>query len=154
MEIVCRMFKLIKYYLLQFYGFYIFGKRVGVIGFFRVGNKRNISIGDDCGINSGVYILGHWKVLIGNNVVLSVDAKLLDAGLDLNNFANIKTPRHTSSFVIIEDDVWIGAGAIILPGVTVGRKSVVGAGSVVTKNVAPYTVVAGNPARPIGRTDA
>ena len=139
--------------ILQLYGRFIFKKRVGILGFFRVGNRRNVSIGDDCGINSGVYILGHSRVVIGDNVVLSVDAKLIDAGLDLSNFAYIKKPQHVSSFVIIEDDVWIGAGAIVLPGVTVGKKSVVGAGSVLTRDVAPFTIVAGNPARPIGRTD-
>lgn len=141
------MMKLIKFYLLQLYGFYIFGKWVGVLGLFRVGNKRNIYIGNDCGINSGVYILGHTQVLIGNNVVLSVDSKIIDGGLDLTNFLTIKKPTHIASPVVIEDDVWIGAGAIILPGVTVGKKSVVAAGSVVTRNVPPGVVVAGNPAR-------
>jgi acetyltransferase-like isoleucine patch superfamily enzyme len=48
--------------------------------------------------------------------------------------------------ITIGDDVWVGGGAIILPGVTIGEHSVVGAGAVVTKDVAPYTVVAGNPA--------
>lgn len=141
------MIKLIKYYFLQLYGFYIFGKPVGVLGFFRVGNKSNISIGDYCGINSGVYILGHTKVVIGNYVVLSVDAKILDAGLDLTDYVDIKLPQHISSPVVIEDGVWIGAGAIILAGITVGKKSVVAAGSVVTKDVPPGVVVAGNPAK-------
>lgn len=49
--------------------------------------------------------------------------------------------------VVIEDDVWVGARAIILPGVTIGAHSIVGAGSVVTKDVPPWTVVGGNPAR-------
>ena len=141
------MIELIKYYLLQLYGLLIFRKRVGVLGLFRVGNRRNISIGDNCGINSGVYILGHTKVVIGNNVVLSVDAKILDAGLDLNDYVKIRLPQHIFSPVVIEDGVWIGAGAIILAGVTVGKKSVVAAGSVVTKDVPPGVVVAGNPAK-------
>ena len=145
--------KSIIYYLLQLYGLYIFRKRVGVLGYFRVGDRRRISIGHDCGINSGVYILGHSRVVIGNNVVLSADVKIIDSGLDLKDYSRIKKPKHFSSFVVIEDDVWIGAGAIILPGVTIMRKSVVGAGSVVTKDVEAYTVVAGNPARTIGRTD-
>lgn len=49
--------------------------------------------------------------------------------------------------VVIEDDVWIGARAILLPGVTIGEGTIVGAGSVVTKSVLPYSIVAGNPAR-------
>lgn len=53
--------------------------------------------------------------------------------------------------VTIGHDVWIGHGAIVLPGVTVGTGAVIGAGSVVTRNVAPYTIVAGSPARPIRR---
>jgi acetyltransferase-like isoleucine patch superfamily enzyme len=57
-------------------------------------------------------------------------------------------PLDTSkASIAIEDDVWIGANAVILPGVTIGRGAVIGAGSVVTKDVAPYTICAGNPAR-------
>ncbi len=52
--------------------------------------------------------------------------------------------------VVVEDDVWIGVGVILLPGVRVGRGAVVGAGAVVTKSVAPWSVVGGNPARVIG----
>jgi acetyltransferase-like isoleucine patch superfamily enzyme len=55
--------------------------------------------------------------------------------------------------IVIEDDVWIGAGSIILPGVTVGEGAVVGAGAVVTKDVPPYTVAVGVPARPIKHID-
>jgi maltose O-acetyltransferase len=55
--------------------------------------------------------------------------------------------------VVIEDNVWIGGGAILLPGVTIGRNAVVGAGAVVPKRVAANTVVAGNPARVIREID-
>ena len=142
-----NFFEYIRYVVLQLYGYLIFRKKVGVLGLFRVGNKKNISIGEDCGINSGVYILGHKKVVIGNNVVLSVDVKIIDSGLESTDFIRIKKPLHISAAVIIEDDVWIGAGAIVLPGVTLGKKSIVAAGSVVTKNVPQGVVVAGNPAR-------
>jgi acetyltransferase-like isoleucine patch superfamily enzyme len=58
--------------------------------------------------------------------------------------------NHNEEGIRIEDDCWIGAGAIILNGVTVGKGSIVGAGSVVTKNVDPYSVVVvGNPAKKI-----
>lgn len=55
--------------------------------------------------------------------------------------------------VIINDDVWIGAGAIIVPGVTIGKGSVIAAGAVVTKDVAPYTLVGGVPAKEIKKIE-
>ncbi|MEN6551326.1 MAG: DapH/DapD/GlmU-related protein [Methanobacterium sp.] len=58
--------------------------------------------------------------------------------------ANSNTPRKP---VIVEDHVWIGARVIVLPGVTIGKGSIVGAGAVVSKNVPPYSVAVGNPAR-------
>ena len=51
--------------------------------------------------------------------------------------------------IILEDDCWIGAGVIVLPGITIGKGAIVGAGSIVTKNVEPFTVVVGNPAHAI-----
>ncbi|PNG23215.1 acyltransferase [Streptomyces cahuitamycinicus] len=60
-------------------------------------------------------------------------------------------PERLSKPVRIEDDVWIGYGAVVLSGITVGRGAVVAAGAVVTCNVRPYEIVAGNPARPVGR---
>lgn len=57
--------------------------------------------------------------------------------------------RRRASPVTIGHDVWIGHGAIILPGRTIGTGAVVGAGSIVTRDVAPYTIVVGNPARPV-----
>lgn len=61
--------------------------------------------------------------------------------------------KCASDEIAIQNDAWIGAGTIILPGVTVGECSVVGAGSVVTKDVPPYTVVAGNPAKFLRRVE-
>jgi maltose O-acetyltransferase len=138
---------------LQLKGLWIFGRRVGIIGNFTVAHPRNVKIGKRCGINRDVFILGHNRIDIGDNVVLSVRVMLIDAGLELENFANVNFPAHTDGYIVIEDGVWIGAGAIILPNVTIGRKSVVGAGSVVTKDVPAGSIVAGSPARVIGRTD-
>ncbi len=69
------------------------------------------------------------------------------------HFRQIITRGHPAQIdleertVFIDDDAWVGAMSIILPGITVGKGSIIGAGSVVTKDVPPYTIVAGNPAR-------
>ena len=141
------MFKGFKYIILQLYGYLIFKKRVPVLGFFKVENPKNVEIGDNVGINYGVYILGHNKIKIGNNVVLSARCMLIDTGLDVERFANEFPVPHIDGEIIIEDYAWIGAGAIILPNVRVGERSIVAAGAVVTKDVPPYSVVAGNPAK-------
>jgi acetyltransferase-like isoleucine patch superfamily enzyme len=116
-------------------------------------NKKHITLGNNVQFNSGVTILAAQKVSIGNNVVLSLDCKIMDTGLDTNKLAN-STHEHVNSAVIIEEFVWIGAGAIVLPGVTIGKYSVIAAGSVVVKNIPPYSMAAGNPAEAKYKIDA
>lgn len=60
---------------------------------------------------------------------------------------------HQPGAIVIGDDVWIGANCVITPDVCIGRGAVVGAGAVVTRDVAPFSIVGGVPARPIGRRD-
>lgn len=148
------MIQRIFHMLLQLKGRRIFGKKVGILGDFTVLNPKNVTIGDFCGINHGVFIVGRSRVEIGSYVVLSARCMLLDTGLEKAEFIDRDFPRHFDGPIKIEDGAWIGAGAIILPGVTVGRKAIVGAGAVVTRDVPPHSVVAGNPAKIIGRTDA
>ena len=135
------------WFYLQFYGYVLFGKKVGVLGMFSVVNPRNVSVGKDLGINHGVFILGACKIEIGNNVVLSARCMLIDSSLDVNQFLLSYKPPHVTAPIIISDSVWVGAGAIILPGVTIGEKSVIAAGSVVTRSVPSKTLVAGVPAK-------
>ncbi len=72
---------------------------------------------------------------------------------ETHNYHDIKTNWREQGFsvspVILEDNVWVGANCVVLPGVTIGRNSIVGAGSVVTKNIPPYSLAVGNPARVI-----
>ena len=75
---------------------------------------------------------------------------LIDTGLDKTEFLKNDFPKHIGGPIKIEDGAWIGAGAIILANVTVGRKAVVGAGAVVTRSVPAFAIVAGNPAKVIG----
>jgi len=65
------------------------------------------------------------------------------------DFRRINQQGHTLKPIVIHDDVWIGGGAIILAGITIGQGAVVAAGAVVTKNVEPYTIVGGVPAKRI-----
>lgn len=148
------MFLFIKYLLLQLYGYLTFGVRVHVWGWFTVANKKNVKLGRGCSINQGVFILGRDDIAIGNNVTLSARCMLLDAGLDVGGLLDSgqHVRKHTKSFIHIEDNVWIGAGAIILAGITVHKNSIVGAGSIVTRDVPEGVVVAGNPARIIRKS--
>jgi maltose O-acetyltransferase len=106
----------------------------------------NIYIGKNCFINYDCVILDVAKVEIGDKVwigpgvhIYAVEHKIKPEERNIERGVP----------VIIEDDVWIGGHATILPGVKVGRGSLIGAGSVVTKNVEEMTVVAGNPAHKV-----
>jgi len=88
-------------------------------------------------IGSNVMIANNVMIIGGNHNISRIDIPMIEQGMG------------KQGFIIIEDDVWIGAGSIILTGVTLGKGSVIGAGSVVTKSVESYSIVAGNPARVI-----
>lgn len=107
------------------------------------GSPANLVVGNECFIGSHVHLALHEKINLGNNVVVNDGCVLLTASHDVNcpNWSHVKAP------IVIEDYAWIATNSMILPGVTIGKGAVVGAGSVVTKSVPPYQVVAGNPAR-------
>lgn len=113
--------------------------------------KRGLKIGKNVTIMGGVIIdPSHcWHIEIGSDVIIAPNVHILahDAGTKL--FLN-----HTKvANVKIGNRVFIGAGAIILPGVTVGDDVVIGAGSVVTKDILPNAVAVGNPAKIISSSD-
>ncbi|MFL6730692.1 MAG: acyltransferase [Sphingomicrobium sp.] len=136
--------------LLRLKAWWVFGhRRIHVHGDFTAVNPRNIRVGTNVAINHGVFLLGHTRITIGNDVVLSARCMLVDGGLTLDESRPTVDRAHSGAPIVLEDGAWIGAGAIVLAGVTVGRNGVVGAGSVVTRDVPPGVVVAGNPARPV-----
>ena len=104
---------------------------------------RHITIGSNSVINRFTYLDGRAPLYIGNNVNVSHYCLIQTLTHDPQNqdFVCLERP------VVIEDHVWLGARAVIMPGVTVGEGAVVAAGAIVTKDVKPYTIVAGNPAR-------
>ena len=110
-----------------------------------------IKIGKGSGM-SGATIVAAESVEIGEYVNIGVNSCIYDT--DFHPLDPVIRRRHPtenacSSPIIIEDDVWLGANVIVLKGVTIGARSIVGAGSVVTHDVPPDTVVAGNPAKVI-----
>ena len=111
--------------------------------------RSGVSIGRNTRISQGCTIDLRSGLAIGNNVSVSPEVMILAGSHDVH------APRFNdvAGFVAIEDHVWIGARALVLPGITLGRGAVVAAGSVVTKNVAPMTIVAGVPAKPVGVRD-
>ncbi len=113
---------------------------------FRFGNKGVVRIGNNCRINENVYI---QSAVLGDNVLIAPNVAILASS---HNFERTDIPiveqgDTETKTVIIEDDVWVGRNVIVLPGITIGSGSIVGAGSIVTKNVAPFSIVAGAPAK-------
>ena len=119
-------------------------------GPFQVIAPQNVYAEFGLHLNHGVFINGAGGVNLGKNVIISANAMILSASLDLQSYVSVASSiRHDYRKVVIGDSVWIGAGAIILPGVSIGPKSVVAAGSVVTRSVPGGVLVAGVPARVI-----
>lgn len=109
-------------------------------------DPSNITIGDDTIIGERAVLDGREKLTIGSHVDIASEVMIYNGQHDIHDesFKAVFAP------VVIEDYVFIGPRAIILPGVTIGKGAVVGAGAVVTKDVAPYAVVGGVPAKVIG----
>lgn len=107
-----------------------------------------IKIGYNVFINRGGYITARGPITIGDNVIIG-SGVVINSGM--HNYQDkevlIRDQGHRILPINIENDVWIGANAVILPGVTIGKGSVVGAGAVVTTSIPPYSVAVGVPAK-------
>lgn len=105
-----------------------------------------ISIGNNCNINKNCVLDGRFGLQIGNNVDIAQDVYIWTEQHDYND----STYKAVGKPVIIEDYVWIASRATILPGVKIGRGTVVACGAVVTKDTPPLSIVGGVPAKIIG----
>jgi len=105
------------------------------------------------GANSRVYgscIHAFSSVEIGRNCLIAANCQIMDASGHELSFADVDNRPHTQDTgrpIVIEDSVWLATGTIVLPGVRIGRGSVIGAGSVVTEDIPPMVLAAGNPAK-------
>lgn len=111
-----------------------------------IGKGSHVKMGSNCQINENVFIQG---ATIGSFVMIAPNVSILSKG---HEFQDTEVPmveqgNKEDSIPIIEDDVWIGRNAIIMPGITLGKGCIIGAGAVVTKNVDPYCIVGGVPAK-------
>jgi acetyltransferase-like isoleucine patch superfamily enzyme len=130
-----------------------FGSRGNICAHVLIMGPQQVSLGEEVTLNEGVVLQSceGATIDIGNRVTLSYGAMILTGGYDCAK--GMVSRVHISSPVRIENYVWIGARAIILPGVVVGEGAIVAAGSVVTKSVLPHTIVAGVPARCVKESD-
>lgn len=108
----------------------------------------NIEIGDNCSFNPFTIVYGHGGLKIGNGVRIAAHCVIIPSN---HNFDRLDIPifrqGHTKKGIVIEDDVWIGTNCTILDGVTIGKGSVIGAGTLVNKSLPEYSVAVGVPAR-------
>ena len=131
-------------FLLRLFGATI-GKNARISPSVRVWAPWNLTVGDEAAIAHDVDCYCVDRISIGNHSTVSQYAFLCTASHQVSD----PRMRLVSSPITIGDQAWVCAGALILPGVVVGQGAVVGAMSVVTKDVPQWAIVAGNPARPI-----
>lgn len=121
------------------------------------GNYKTLFIGENFQMNDYVHITALESVKIGKNVLLASKIYISDCAHGSysgdNNDSNPKTPPNNrplfSEPVVIEDNVWLGEFVSVLPGVTIGQGTIVGANSVVSKSLPPFVIAVGTPAKPI-----
>lgn len=134
----------------------------GAVTFAR--SEAQLLVGNNTAINDATIFSIANRVEIGDNVLVSYDCLIMDhdghasdPDIRKHDLPDLLTGRKKNwefvktAPVRLEDFVWIGAKSIILKGVTIGRGSIVAAGAVVSKSVPPFTIVAGNPAREVGK---
>lgn len=118
------------------------------------GDYSNITIKNNSSITTGCFLLAKNKIIIGENTGIGYQATILTSSNPrgpINKLSRLYKPINLP--VVIGDNSWVGARAIILPGITIGNFCVVAAGAVVTKDVPDYKVVAGVPAKIVKKLD-
>lgn len=122
------------------------GERITIVPPFNCDFGYNIEIGEDFFSNTNLTILDGAKVIIGKNVFIAPNVDIYTATHPLVVKERIKGIEFVHP-IIVGDNVWIGGHTVILPGVTIGDNSVIGAGSVVTHDIPANVVAVGNPCR-------
>lgn len=124
------------------------GKRVAIRKGVFIGGTGRLTIGSNTAINEDCIIGAYESVEIGSNVMIAARSYIIDLDhcFDRRDIP-IADQGYSIAPVVIEDDVWIGTGAVVTKGVRIGKGAIIGANSVVTRDIPPYTIAAGVPAR-------
>ena len=152
-------------YIVKLLSYYTVNHQLAMAGGVKVGTNtnihptvlirepQNIEIGNNCYFNHNTILNGGHdkaKLIIGNKVQTGPNVCFYCAN---HNFDNkeipIKEQGYWEADIVIDDDVWIGANSVITSGVKIGKGAIIGAGSIVTKDIPPYSIAAGNPAKVI-----
>ena len=140
-----RFFNKLRIALLKLFGADVSWRSV-VLPSCRIWQPWKLSMGEFATLGAGVDCYNVDAITIGSQATVSQGVKLCAAGHDISS----RIMELTHAPIHMGSNSWVAAWSIVLPGVVVGEGAVVGAGAVVAKDVAPWTVVAGNPARKIG----
>ncbi len=144
-----RIFNFIKSNYMRIQGAKV-GKNITFYPGIKINPCIKIELGDNVDLAWGVLITTGGGVVIGDRTLIGYRSQILSANHVIpENKGRIFGAGHIKKKVVIENDVWIGANCIIVAGVHIGEGAVIAAGSVVTKNVPPFTIVGGVPAKKI-----
>ena len=121
--------------------------RLGRGVFFETADVGSIRLGEHVRLNAACVIVSHRQVDIGDHSLFGEYVTIRDANHGTGSEALTRMQPHDAKLIRIGRDVWIGRGSVILPGVTIGDGAIVGANSVVTRDVSPMAIAAGAPAR-------
>ena len=127
------------------------GKNVWIVPPMKLAVGKYISIGEGCYFNAGTTFIDDWKIEIGSNCLFGPNVTLCTTGHPIS--PNHRMDGMYSFPIKIGNTCWIGANVIVLPGITIGDNSVIGAGSVVTKDIPANVVAAGKPCRVMRQID-
>lgn len=115
-------------------------------------NTNKISIGNGCFIGRDVYVNAYGDISIGNDCSIAAGCKLISGNRSFEkNGIPISVQEVSIGKIVLQDDVWLGYDVIVLPGVTLKEGCVVAANSVVTKSFEAFSIIAGAPAKSVGR---
>jgi galactoside O-acetyltransferase len=124
------------------------GERTILLPPFHAGFGSNVHIGDDFFGNVNITFVDDVKITVGDGVMIAPSVTLTTTGHPVHPSRRVDFARFSEP-IVLEDRVWVGSNAVIMPGVRIGYGSVIGAGSIVTRDVPPMTIAVGAPARPV-----